>query len=510
MKLYASLDRTKPEIVAEHNGERVAFSANVFTRKAFERDFDVFEYINKFWAKQLPQLQDQVWFVYKEIYRGFEQILSAEELYRFLNHQVGELLRLHDLRALQSSLAQDPTVMVPPSVHETFVPSPESNNTREKTYIRSDYMELAAVSLFMRCLVPVWGEYINSTRKDAGVDYKEQLALQLLNGTGLLETPAIKKLLVYIHDNTKEKHSNPDKILRGVSSEDMDFLLLALVCIRRLCVADLRGHDPTSHIVSKAFNFVYHRTFNPSKTDTPVKAKPFGNSESATEQTKHSILESYRKRTELSFSDIISMQHSWRDYYGAVLRLAPELPEDALVPAFTTAQALRKERVADAQKVIASWLFKTVHVPFSIYYLEKEDLWKAMATAETILWHWDMKYLAVLMTCHPVIGQEELHITPFDHRAQLPDSYKEEIYKLYPYVWSSSRRTGAATTQEPHAILHAIDKVVDDLIANAWRSTASQARVEQVFGDFRRKFPIIPGIKAELARLIIEVEQRRR
>jgi len=511
MQLYANLDKLKPEVVVEHRGERIAFSASVFTRNAFTK-YDVFEYINKYWSKMPLAAQDKIWFIYSEIGRGFDQIFGADELFQFLNTQIKALIPFHDLRALQSSLSRDPTVVIPESVKPEFIHDPESNNTREKTYVHSEYMELAAVSLFMRCLVPIWGEYINATRAQSGVDYKEQQALQLLTGTGIMESDAIKKLLVYINDNTKEKHNNPEKILKGVSSEDMNFLLLALVCVRRLCVADLRGTDPSAHIVSKTFNFVYQRMFNPSKTDNPVKEKPFGDTNNSTDQNKHSILESYRKRTELSLSDVVSIQHGWRDVYLAADRLAPSLLQAnaaMLEETLATTAASAHERIGDPQLVIASWVFKTVHVPGSIYYLKNQDAWRALGAAEASLWDWGFHYLALLVSAHQIVGNEEIHVSPIDSKSQIPQELREEIYQHYPYVWSNLRRTGTQTSQEVHGVLYAIDKVVDDLVANAWRITAAPWKIEQALGSPRRKLPIPSTIKIELAKLILEVEHRR-
>ena len=50
--------------------------------------------------------------------------------------------------------------------------------------------------------------------------------------------------------------------------------------------------------------------------------------------------------------------------------------------------------------------------------------------------------------------------------------------------------------------------MVDTLIANAWRSTAAEDKVQRVFGEVKRKFPIVPNIKAEIVKLILEIEYR--
>jgi len=46
---------------------------------------------------------------------------------------------------------------------------------------------------------------------------------------------------------------------------------------------------------------------------------------------------------------------------------------------------------------------------------------------------------------------------------------------------------------------------VDDLVANAWRSTASEDKITRVFGEMKRKLPIQPTIKTDLGSLIVDV-----
>lgn len=167
------------------------------------------------------------------------------------------------------------------------------------------------------------------------------------------------------------------------------------------------------------------------------------------------------------------------------------------------------ERIGDPQLVIASWLFKTIHVPGSIYYLEKVDAWRALGAAQAILWDWGFHYLALLVSSHQIVGTEDILVTPLDSKGQIEKELKDEIFALYPYVWSSVRRNGIQTSQEVHNVLHAIDKVVDDLVSGAWRMTAEHSLIEHVLGSARRKLTIPSTIKSELARLVIEIEKRR-
>ena len=231
------------QVIVSHGEDELYFMASVFTRKAFHSGYDVFEQINAYWAKLPYATQTAIWTVYKGIYQMFEEALTGDELYEFLNKSIVDLMQLHPLDNLELFLAMEPTVRIPDIVVGEFVESIESSYTRDKTYDRKDYMRLIALALFMRTLIPIWGHYVFSIRRETGMGTKEYIAFQLLIKTGLLESEAMLKLENYIDNITKDRRTSLEKTMDAISSEDMGFILLALVCIRRLAACDLRGLD---------------------------------------------------------------------------------------------------------------------------------------------------------------------------------------------------------------------------------------------------------------------------
>lgn len=501
-----------PEVIVSHGTESLNFTASVFTRKAFvHENYDVFDTINAYWARMPYEQQSAIWDIYTRVYRVFEEALSGDELYSFLNASVKELLVHHSLDHLETFLAMDPSVMVPENVLMDYVESRDDNNTRGKTYTHKDYMRLIALSLFMRTLVPIWGHYVASIRKTTGMECKEYFAFQLVIGTGLLETEAMQKLMHYIDQITKEKRGSQEKILNAISSEDMGFMLLALVCIRRLCVADLRGNDPKTQPVSKVYKFLFQKVFNPTERDSFVKTKIYGEQSSGSDQSKRSLLESYRKRTEISIGGIAELEFAYEDVYGIAQRIAPTITKEEVDASLATVQQLRHERIGDAQLILLGWVFKTVISPKAPFYISKECATNALGVAEAVLWHLGHKYLATLVSSHLVIGVEEMSVSQIDVRMQVPEALASEIKMFYPFTWTSVKKKTARqdTADEPHPVLLSIDLMMDELTKNAWRKTASEAKIIEVYGRFERKLKLRPETKSDLARLLIDLERRR-
>lgn len=512
MRFEIDVNKVKPEVIVSHKGMSYGFSVNSFSRKPFQRGFDVFDEINRFWGGLPISQQDAIFAIYRDVYEGFDQILSKDDLYDHLQRCIQRLIDFHPMTRLESWLSRDPSMQVPPDMKPSFEEDIDSNNTRDKTYLAYDYVKLRTLSMFLRTMVPIWGEYINSIRKDTGMEMKEYTALQLLEGTEILKCEAIQKLTVYIDGITASKKKDTAKILSGVSTEDTPYLLLALVLIRTVCTEDLRGittgERSDTHLVKKVFKFLLQRLHNASESDSTIKVKPTDRSSNESITARRSILESYRKRTEISMGDVAELEKAASQTEAIALALEPGINLDDVRASIASASMLSGQPVTDPQKALLSWVMKRQISPRGILYPEPRLIISLLGVLEAVLWHRGFRYLACLATCHPIVGREEMVISPVDSRGQLPVELKDKIIDLYPYVFSYSRRKSEVGTPEPHSVLNDIDLVVDSLLSNAWRSTAREERIRAVFGEMQRKFPIRPDIKTDLARLIIDIENR--
>lgn len=512
-------------VVVEHGGVELKFNSGVFTRKNFDKGFDVFHEINYFWSQKSPQEQQQIFNIYREIYDIFDNTLSGEELVSLLKDRIVQLIRHHPLDGFLNWIWLSGAVQIPAGVEEEFVEQEDRKKTREKTYTRMDYLKLVSFCMFMRCLLPIWGEYIYSIKKESGVDYKEFIAFQLLIGTGILETEAAQKLRVYINQITQQKKMDWSKILNGVSSEDLWFWLMALVCVRRLCVGDIRGLEPNSHLVSEVYSFLYNKMFNTNESDESIKIKKFSGegSGSGDEKRDRSILESYRKRTDLSIGEIETICVAMENIDVNAQFLAPGIDMNLVDRCIHSAQKLMTERLGDPQITLMSWVFGPIVSPYGVLYVPKSVkeydavndtvcdnpvLIKAFGLLEAVLWHHGHHYLSIVSTSHHQVSDQSMVITPMDSRGQIPSELQEKLIALYPYVHGSLKRNTGMIQMDQNHVFQAIDLMVDGIVRSTWRSTAQEEHLMKVFGERRRSLPIRSSIKQDIARLVIDLGSR--
>lgn len=512
MKLKADLSKARIVFQLTHNEEMLVFSATTYLRKTFESNPNIHDVLNRYWARMSKAQQDEIFSIYREVSEVFDSLDKSSVTAQQLTMLIGRLAVHHELSSLETYLALETGIFIPESCKESYLENLDDNNSREKTYTRHDYRKLLALTLFMQSISPIWGDYIDSIRQSAGADRKSYHAMQLLRETTVLESEAVKKLTSYINAITGDRHYSFGRILNGESSEDVGYSLLSDVCVRKLAVGDILGasEPKESNLVADVWKFLYQKVFNNTDGMNEPKAKDVSDNSGSTDSTTRSILESYKKRTNVSSGEVQELNFATRNIYELVSAVIPSVTPELVSLATLECSELYRERVGTPQLTISAWVLKDVVSPFTGLYVNRENVVNMVIATKIILWQRGHRYLSLLMSAYPVVGSEEMLIAPVDSRAQIPGEILDQLSFYFPYVWKTIKRRDNQITEETPPHIAAIEKVVDELIKNVWRSCASNEELIEYFGTPRRKFPVAATIKQDLALLLIDIEKQRK
>lgn len=500
------LTTATPQVHLEHAGETIIFQVSVFGRDKFQAGYDVFDHMNRYWQSLDEAKQRKIFQIYKDIEHGFDNIDIRTELFDYLQGKVAELIETHDLDQIQHWISFNSDIQIPDSFEGDYSHSIDNNTSREKTYTRSDYVRLTALSVLLRCMIPVWGEYINNIRQDTGTNFKEFYAFQLLNKSNLIHSVPMDKLRIYIEHIVGDDNYDPNSVLNGISSEDFGYWLLALVCIRRLCVGDVRGIEPKAHLITFIYKYIIQKIRNnDSDFGNVVKEKTFDD-RAPDSENKISTLERYKIKTNLSLGEIVEMEFSMRNIVEVAKRVSVLVDPNVLQRSLETSNELMNQRLLDPQMTILRWVFKPAISPKGLMYLPKPMIVQALGALEAILWARGHKYLALLATSHAVVSDKAMVVSPVDSKMRVPKEMTDELDKLYPF--SRSVNGKKSDIKEINLTAKAIDTVSNNLSMFSWRPTAHDSMLQEVFGTTSRKLPIRPDIKLDLTRLVIELGSR--
>jgi hypothetical protein len=184
--------------------------------------------------------------------------------------------------------------------------------------------------------------------------------------------------------------------------------------------------------------------------------------------------------------------------------MLPKLKDKDLWSSIETARTIENTRIHETQIDMAIWFLKHLIPRETLYYVSRTDLVLALGVTEAMLWHIGQKGIACLMTAHEISDNESIFISPSASKSQMDPEVKQELLSLYPY--QHFQLTVKDPTKAVNPVIMAIEKIVDNIGNIAWKLTASDEKLEQAFGNTRRRYQTPANIRTDLARAIIAVE----
>lgn len=514
MKLYTenieSINRQK-EVVIEHKGESIRWDFSSAYKGLKVLKHDVSEHINQYFDKLDEQKLDNIFSVYKEIRYTFDEVFDRKRLTQALIPLVTKLIDQFDLDNIQYWIMNKSDILIPNEtvIKVNYVSSPDISGTREQTYIREDYVKLISLCLMLRCMLPIWGEYITKTHSEIGTKFKEQDAFRLMSASSAMSCEAMLKLKTYIQYATLAGKKKMSSIVDGVSSEDFPDWMLSLVVIKRLCVIDLRGIDAATSIPSQIYGFISQKVHGLDTKSSSgigiIKSKEFSDDNQKGDQNI-SRLESYKAKQEISPGDIVALEFAASDPYIVFQKLAPGVSIDLLTSALKTTEVLNIQRLYEPQIVLLQWVIKRAIPTRAVDYLTKATVVKLLAVCQAVLWHKGHKELAALCTAVVQPRTEEMHTSGNDSRAKIPKEMVDELDFLFPF-----KKRPAGKQKNVKLVNQAIANIflIDDQFSGYnWVFTIEQKFLKELTstGGHRRYF-IPHNFKILLAALVLDLSR---
>jgi hypothetical protein len=530
MKLELSGDvilGNKPTITLSHKEESFPFNVDTYDRGAFNTPFDMFEHINAYWASRQPSMQNAIFSVFKDIRRTFDNAQTREELTIDLTGQVKKLMDLHRIDDLHNWIMFKANVNFPANLNTEYIESYDRPGSREQTYLLSDYTRLVALTLCLRLMIPIWGEYIARTHDETGPRMKEYYAFQLLGDSEILDSHPVKKLMTYITKAVSSNQQNGAAIISGISMEDYPTWLLSITVVKKLPIADIRGADTSNSLVSYVFKFISSKVRGTeSNLVGNIKQKgPDGRGDESGDKT--SRLEGYKIKQELPAGDIVMMEHTIlgesyaiantgsarnkeatatiRNIQGLALKLEPDIDLKLVVDALETTAQLMNRPLFEAQIILVQLVIKPIIPPRGVEYLSKEAVVKCIALTQAVLWHRGHYALAGLVSATTNPTMNEVTVTGSDSRSRIPKEMLDQIAALYPYNRNSTSKAKATTNPG----ITTIEILSSKLAEVAWHLTLKEELLPVICGNnISRLYPLPHDIRVKIATLVLSLTRK--
>lgn len=320
--------RGSMEVVVQHLGNELYFcpiEARGEQRRAEDdpesdaNEYEIFHYINLYIATLPAVTQDAIFNCYQRINYSINAASAIRELDHVLRPLVVELMSYFDLDQIEHWMMLHSDVQIPTTLHENFSVDGRFQGTKEKTYLKHDYIKLVAMTIGLKAMMPVWTNYIEVTKQSSGPTWKQHKAYKLIAKTKYANCEAMNRLRIYIEASIDTQDDLASAIVEGISTEDFPDWLMAVTIIQKILITDIRGIPRNKAMTSPVLMSAIHKyvTGKIKRYETnfvgTVRDKRPEVDMSGDGENNVSRLENYKAREALSVGSITSIEVYFED-----------------------------------------------------------------------------------------------------------------------------------------------------------------------------------------------------
>jgi hypothetical protein len=464
----------------------------------------IFADINAFWASLPQERQDAIWEVYKQIHNVLMTNYDSTSILGKLQVLVKQLYDYMPIADIKHWMLFHSGIRVPATVKSEYGP----DDSPVRTYLTADYQDLIALSIAVRPMVPIWGEYIGRTKTEFGTTYKELWAMKLLYHTNLIVSDQIRRLQAYIEasmDRPDQQASSFAAIMGGLGTTEQPEWLLATSVVRRISVVPLgNSQEEGANIIANVHQYITNslrsmdRRFKGRITE---KTQP---SASGEDPNNISSAEMYKVKQQISDGDVVTLNVYTENVWDMAAKVEPDMPRDLIERCIAAVRALEPLAIQPHQVTLAQWVMTPALPEQTIQQLTKPSLLRVLAVTQATLWHWGLYDLAALVTAEPLSMGSDLMIGVLESRGRIPKELMDTLVVLFPHAYHARGKNQSIRQTNPAS--RSVDAFCELIVRTDWRLHAPEQLVAASSATGNTKKLIVPAdIRAMLARLIIRL-----
>lgn len=410
-------------VVTRYREEEIEWNVSTFERTSFAASADPFVDINKYLASLTSVKQRQI---YNYFVRIKNVLMTANVLFddivAMISKNVKELYEVVPYESIGLFMETNNLYKLPPDLKSNY----SSTDVPARTYLKNDYKGLVNLSVALKLMLPVWGEYISLTRSETGTKRKELNAVHLISQTQLIYSPDYLFLINYIQGTIEQASISESSIINGMGSDEQIDWNIANIIIRRVCVASNAADE---HLAIKIFNFIKNRMSDLDRGSGEIKDKT---PERETDDER-SIMDGYKLKEYAAPIDVVSISYYVEDPKLLVSRIDPSVPVELIDACIAMRPKLSTFTPTIANIRLAQWVIKEAQSK-GLEIISTNFKIEVLIATHCLLLHWGFPSLALMTTAREVTQEEDGMITIGSmQRKQMTAHLDAELNRIYPY-----------------------------------------------------------------------------
>lgn len=503
--LYTQTDPNPREIFVTHRTESLDFNIAKLSKKDANMELILGD-INQFLTRLPMDTQDQIWDCYVEAHEIIRETVDSNRLHIRLKNVVTKLYTFLPYASFAQFVENEAKIRYPRDLRTQYG---EGAPKSSLTYLRHEYQQLLTLVVYLRPMLPIWGEYIAAINDESGAQYKEYQASRLMRETALVHCEPYVRLQEYITAFVAGDGAPIEAILGALGSEQIPDWLLAIALIRRLTFCELvterHAMEPTN-VVSNIYNYIRSRLEGlPKAFGGNVRdKKPMGRADKGNGEDNTSIPELYKMKEPITEGSILVLAEYLTNPVQVAKHLDPKIPVGLVQTCVRHLRQNKKFKYHQDQLTLLQYCLSKVIPARGIPHLESESLHNATAVAMALFWFHGIYDLAVIVSSDYEEGATNSFIGT--QKIKLDVAETEALIAKYPHTQPqrNPKKDTLLNRQKTNVAYRAIESITESLDDVIWKINPpadllphlSMAQIEE-----GHKLP--PTIKSQLCYLIL-------
>lgn len=468
------------EMYIEHRGETLSWNMKTY-RSLNMNDYTIAD-INKYWEGLTLDAQDRIFALYKAIRETFDNIELTKRLDEKLLHLVTELMKYHEYKDILKYYQERSTIKMPEDLKDNYVKDLEP----DLTYLKKDYPELICLTIAMKAMLPIFGEYISAMNEELGSQFSPYAAAGLLRHSDVVNSPGYLRLVKYVNAYWEGYVGDFSSaaVLSGLDKAQVPEYMLANVLVRRLANAKIvqtyHPDPPSAVIITRIYNFIkmlaeaLDKNFGGRVHDKGITDR------STTEDDNTSVIENYKIKQEVS-EGVIALHEVFLKTKGIeiIKRIDETCPENY----YHEIKAQYNKAVEEGytllnddmkyQSTIMKWTLDPVVTAKSIDEVSYHAFLEGLFITHALLRHWGFKHIYVLLFAK----KTQTNVYSATVSTKITDKQLERLNEIYPHRPKFTTRRQPSRADSNVAVI-AIRTLLNE-IGSAWYHLAPWDKREE-------------------------------
>lgn len=431
--MFSIDNATRRITVSDDKGRELIFNASIFSLSKSADYSTLFDAVNDFLSREPATTRAALFGYYAEAL----DLIRLEDGNHYrddkLNKIIIKIFNLIKVSKVDYYVKEVSGIRPPPDVQPDFN-SIDSGFKRERTYDQPEYMDLIVLILLFRFCTPIWGEYVSIIRSSTAVVKESYYAYMLLKNSAIIELPAYARLYRYIQAQLTDSIDTNITTLVGLGKDEIPEWLMATVIVKKLTVHNLAHRN--ENVVAAMHRSIKSQLNTPAShltESTNYRQRKVVNRDSDDGQ-EQSFVETYRGRAptfydlEMNIVYLSSPIRKLCDDYDETFN--PEIAD--AVEAVT--QGIEHIQLLDYHHILTLWVMDRMLLTVGPDMMERSALANAMRTVQSLLHHWGLHNLALLVTSDRIDDESGEYAVLSNALEVLPVDVLDQLDLIYPWV----------------------------------------------------------------------------